>query len=118
MNKICYGCGVKLQSSDELKEGYVPEAKIDTADYCMRCFKMMHYGTIIKNREPKTVNSIVGTVNKNAKYVVFLIDFINIFDDVIKIFKSIKVPKVLVVSKSDIIPKNVSFSQLLENDDL
>lgn len=112
MSKICFGCGSKLQFFDEKKEGYVPETKYETADYCMRCFKMMHYGTIVKNREPKTINSIVSSVNKNAKYVVFLVDFINIFDDVIKIFKSIKVPKVLVVSKSDIIPKNVSFSQI------
>ena len=112
MSKICFGCGVKLQCTDKEKDGYVPSERYDTAKYCMRCFKMIHYGKYEKNREPKSIASIVNAVNKNAHFVVFLTDFINIFDDVIKIFKSIKVPKVLVVSKSDIIPKNVSFSQV------
>ena len=28
MNKICFGCGVKLQSTDKEKLGYVPEKKL------------------------------------------------------------------------------------------
>lgn len=72
----------------------------------------MHYGEENKTREPKSVESIIRTVNKNGKYVVFLVDFINVFDEVINIFKSIRVPKTLVISKSDIIPKNVSFDQI------
>lgn len=112
MSKICYGCGAKLQFTDETKEGYVPTAKYEEADYCMRCFKSMHYGKDIKSNVPKTIKSIVSSVNNNAKNVVFMVDFINVFDTVINIFKEIKVPKTLVISKSDIIPKNVSFAQI------
>lgn len=112
MSKICFGCGEKLQFVDKDKSGYIPKEKIDTSEYCQKCFRLMHYGEVVKNSEPKTIKEIVNTVNKNAKYVVFLTDFINIFDQVVKIFKSIKVPKILVISKSDIIPTNVSFNQI------
>ncbi len=112
MSRICFGCGAKLQSEDEKKEGFVPLAKLEESKYCKRCFRLMHYGETEKSREPKSVSSIVNSVNKNAKFVVFMVDFINIFDEVMDIFRRIKVPKVLVISKSDIIPKNVSFSQI------
>lgn len=112
MSKICYGCGVKLQSIDEEKEGYIPLEKYDTSVYCKRCFRLMHYGDTSKNHTPKSIEEILKTVNKNAKFVVFMVDFINIFDEVMDIFKRIKVPKILVISKSDIIPKNVSFEAI------
>lgn len=112
MSKVCFGCGAKMQCTVPGKMGYIREEKIDTSEYCERCYKMIHYGEYEKNTEPKSTKDIVSTLNKNAKYVVFLVDFIDIFDDVINIFKSIKVEKTLVVSKSDIIPKNVSFDQI------
>ncbi len=112
MNKICLGCGVRLQSNDEDKDGYVPKERAETAEYCKRCFRMMHYGERKSAMVPKSAQEIVKTVNKNAKYVVFLTDFIDVFDETMEIFRSIKVPKTLVISKSDIIPKNVSFEQI------
>lgn len=112
MSKVCFGCGAKMQCTNKEKPGYVKEEKFDTSEYCSRCYKMIHYGEYEKNIEPKSKKEIITTLNKNAKYVVFLVDFIDIFDEVINIFKSIKVPKTLVVSKSDIIPKNVSFDQI------
>ena len=112
MSKICLGCGVKLQTNDKNKDGYIREDKYDTSIYCERCFKMMHYGEYTQVNEPKSIDDIVSSVNKNAKYVVFMSDFINIFDRVVDIFKSIKTPKTLVISKSDIIPKNVSFEEI------
>ena len=112
MSKICFGCGVKLQCTDETKDGYIKESKYDTSLYCERCYKISHYGEYKFVNEPKSIESIIDSVNKNAKYVVFMSDFINIFDKVMDIFKSIKVPKVLVISKSDIIPKNVSFNEI------
>lgn len=112
MNKICFGCGIKLQSNDKFKDGYIRIDKYDTAIYCERCYQMLHYGKYKKVEEPKSIDTIVNSVNNNAKYVVFMCDFINLFDKVIALFKSIKVPKILVISKSDIIPKNVSFSEI------
>lgn len=112
MNKICFGCGIKLQSENKEKDGYVREDKCDTSVYCERCYRTLHYGEYTKSCEPKSIDNIVKSVNKNAKYVVFMCDFINIFDEVINIFKSIKREKALVISKSDIIPKNVSYTTI------
>ena len=112
MSKVCFGCGAKMQCTNKDNIGYVREDKIDTSEYCERCYKMIHYGEYEKNKEPKNKQEMIAAINKNAKYVVFLVDFIDIFDEAINIFKAIKVPKVLVVSKSDIIPKNVSFDQI------
>lgn len=112
MSKICFGCGAKLQSTNKESEGFIPEQKLEESKYCQRCFRMIHYGENRPAKEPKSTTSIINTVNKNAEFAVFMVDFINIFDDVMAIYKRIKVPKVLVISKSDIIPKNVSFSQI------
>ncbi len=112
MNKICFGCGAKLQAQDESMEGYVPLEKLETSDYCKRCFRMIHYGEKKSALVPKSTKEIVRAVNKNAKMAVFMTDFVNVTDEVMGIYASIQVPKLLVISKSDIIPKNVSFDQI------
>lgn len=112
MSRICFGCGAKLQSSDKEKNGYVIESKLEDAKYCERCFKMINYGENIKNKEPKTTEEIVKTLNKNASFVVFTSSFIDINYDIINIYKKIKVKKILVITKSDIIPKSVSYEEI------
>lgn len=112
MNKICFGCGAKLQSEDFSKPGYIPESKKEVAEYCQRCFRMIHYGESKKSSKPKSTEAIINAVNKNAGFAVFMVDFIDIYDDVMNVYKDIKVPKVLVISKSDIIPKNVSYNTI------
>lgn len=113
MNKICYGCGCKLQSEDETKEGYIPKTKED-AIYCMRCFKIMHYGIIKEEKEPKTINNIVKSINQDNRFVIFLIDFLNINSKVINIYKKIRQNKLLLISKSDIIPKSINKQGLIK----
>ena len=44
LNRICKGCGSSLQCKNIYKEGYIKATKIDTAEYCERCFKILHYG--------------------------------------------------------------------------
>ncbi len=112
MSKICYGCGVKLQYSNPSELGYVPEKKIDTSNYCMRCFRSIHYGKIEKNHEPKSTKYIIDNVNKHAKFACFMTGFIEISDEIMDLYHKLKVPKMLIISKSDIIPKNVSYSQI------
>lgn len=108
MNKICYGCGIKLQSSCKDNPGYVPKAKIDDSLYCMRCFRMIHYGEVKTENTPKDAKEIVNKINKDVRFVIFLVDFLNINDEVIQIFKSIKKEKMLVVNKCELIPKHIS----------
>ena len=107
MNKVCFGCGALMQSVDSKRLGYVNESKMDEAQYCERCFKIIHYNdkSVVKLNN---VNSyVIETTNNLADYVYFLIDFLNLNKETLDIFKAIKKPKTLIISKSDIIPKSI-----------
>ena len=114
MNKICFGCGSKLQSEDKEKEGYIPREKYDNSVYCQRCFRIIHYGDTKELTAPKSINLIINSINKDNKYVLFLVDFITLNSDIIKVFKKIKRPKTLVVSKCDIIPKSIKYDKIIK----
>lgn len=106
MNKICFGCGSKLQSEDKEKLGYVPVGKEDS-EYCMRCFRMIHYGENKEVVTPKDIHEIINKINKDNKFVIFLTDFLNISNHTLDIFKSIKKDKLLVVNKCELLPNDV-----------
>lgn len=114
MNKICFGCGVKLQSHSKDNPGYVPESKLEDSAYCMRCFRMIHYGESNVTNTPKEAKEIVNKINKDNRFVIFLVDFLNINDEVIKIFKSIKKEKMLVVNKCELMPKHIKRERVRE----
>lgn len=108
MNKlICYGCGIKLQSNDQNKDGYIPNNKLDKGGYCQRCFKIMNYGEQSKSNTPKTINNIINSINQDNKFVIFLVDFLSINSNLIDIFNKIKSDKLLLVSKTDLILKSI-----------
>ena len=113
MIKICYGCGVKLQSEKEGKEGYIPLNKIENSSYCKRCFQLMHYGKTTIEDVPKENKTIISAVNNAKESAVFLIDFLNINSEVINLFKDIKCPKVLVISKIDALPFTIKQNNLI-----
>ena len=108
MSKICYGCGAILQTSDIEKKGYIPANKLNDSSYCMRCFRMMHYGDEARFSTPKEAKEIINKINKDNRFVIFLVDFLNINDEVIKLFKSIKKRKLLVINKCELLPPSVS----------
>ncbi len=112
MNKICYGCGIKLQSDDPDKEGYIPKEKKDSP-YCMRCYKLMHYGKDISTLIPKTDYTIDKT-NNNDDFVIFLVDFLSINNEVINLFNSIKKEKIFLISKYDLIKQYIKESSIKE----
>ena len=108
MSKICYGCGSKLQYKDLDKEGYIPKDKYDEGGYCQRCFKLIHYGINNASNTPKSIEQIISAVNGDDKFVIFLCDFLSLSDKVLDIFKKINKRKLLLISKSDIIPSGVN----------
>lgn len=112
MNKICFGCGAKLQCIDKNKIGYIPESKINTSSYCMRCYKLTHYGVEINDKEPKKINEILYLVNKDNKHTIFMCDILNLSDKVIDIYNKIKGKKILLISKIDILPKDIKIDKL------
>ena len=101
MNR-CQGCGIILQNNDVNKLGYIPKEKINET-LCERCFRLIHYNDL-KIVELPAID-ILEKINKNGKYVFFLTDLLNINNEVINTFKSIKIPKTLIISKIDYLPK-------------
>ena len=107
MSKKCIGCGTTLQSSNKEEKGYIREDKIKDSSYCERCFKIIHYNERIVTNLDNINSYILKEVNKKAKYVYFLVDLLNINSETITTFKDITVPKTLIISKLDIIPKSI-----------
>lgn len=107
MSKKCIGCGSIIQHEDKNKIGYAPIPKSGEAKYCERCFKITHYNEKLILPLENINEYIIDEVNKNSKYVFFMIDLLNINEETINTFKSINVPKTLIISKLDIIPKSI-----------
>ena len=109
----CIGCGVILQNKDKNKVGYTPKEKITNNMYCERCFKINNYNTKFITKLDNINSYIISNINKKAKYVLFLIDYLNISTETINTYHQIKVKKSLVISKLDIIPKSINKEKLI-----
>ena len=84
MTKKCLGCGATLQDSDSRILGYTPKL---SNDLCMRCFKLKHYGENLNNSKVQDNASIINHINKTKATVLFLVDFLNINNVIIKLTK-------------------------------
>ena len=110
MIKKCLGCGVKLQSVDENGLGYIPSDK----DYCMRCFKLTHYNNFTKAYYEVNPSVILKKLEHKKGFGIFVLDLVNFNREAFSYYLKIKMPKVLVVNKCDIIPKNISYLKIKE----
>lgn len=109
MNK-CLGCGAILQSDNELLKGYIPENEKDK-QLCMRCFRLQHYNEF-KMVEGLSNEDILNRLNTSKGYVFFLVDLLNINEEVLKIYKSINLAKEILISKCDYIPKSIKQNKI------
>lgn len=116
----CIGCGVKLQSSNPEKAGYVKEiVLIENGDnvYCKRCHDVIHH-----NKKYEDVNDVEGYYNKikNIKstksLILLLVDIFDINNSFIpKLANYVGKNEVLVlVNKIDIIPKTMKLKNIEE----
>lgn len=112
MTKICIGCGIKLQNTDKEKLGFTPDLN---NPLCMRCFKLKNYGILLDTGKIQDNEKLLLSINKKKGLVIFLVDFLNIYKEAIDLFKNIKLKKVLVITKSDLIPKNIQINVLVKN---
>lgn len=108
----CKGCGIILQSEDKKKIGYTPDIK---NELCQRCFKLKNYNTLINNGVNIDNDKLIKRINSLNVYVLFLVDFLNIDSEAMDLYKKIKVNKTLVITKEDIIPKNIIKDRLIKN---
>ena len=110
--KYCIGCGIKLQDSNMLFEGYTPDL---SNDICSRCFKLRNYGEYeINTKSNEEYIDILRTVNETKDLVLYVVDLLNIEKDIKVIREYIKNRLILVLTKRDILPKSLNDDKLLD----
>ena len=107
--KKCKGCGAVLQYTDKEKAGYAPD---ESFEYCQRCFRLTHYGDISGLRKSLNDNREVIEYYKEVRDALFVL-IVDVFDGMIldqdpflEHFRGRKV--LLVINKTDLLPKNVT----------
>ena len=112
MIKKCSGCGITLQDKNVQEIGYTPNIN---NSLCMRCFKLKNYNELISSGDIINNKILLDSINKYNTFVIYLIDFFNITDETINIYKKINNKKVLVITKSDLIPNNIIKDKVIKN---
>ena len=113
--KKCLGCGSILQTDDVDKEGFVKSNVYAKSDYCERCFKIMHYGEYSVLDKKIDTDGIIRNINSD-KYacVAFLIDCLNINENLIKYINKFRVNKYILITKKDVLPKSLKEKKIIE----
>ena len=110
-DKYCIGCGIKLQDSNMLFEGYTPDL---SNDICSRCFKLKNYGEYqITTKSNDEYIDILKTVNDTKDLVLYVVDLLNVEKDIKMIREYIKNRLILVLTKRDILPLSVNDEKLI-----
>ena len=108
----CVGCGIKLQEKDKNELGYTPKLN---NELCERCFKLKNYNILTNKGINIDNDKLINKINELNTCVLFLVDFINLDSEVIDAYKKIKTKKVFIITKADIIPKNIKYQKLIQN---
>ncbi len=108
--KKCLGCGITLQDKDLNNIGYTPNIN---NDYCMRCFKTIHYGksSLVNNIDNELIIKKINILNY---FTFFITDLINL-DESIKLYRSITTKKILILNKIDLLPNNMNLLHIEDN---
>ena len=115
-NKVyCIGCGVKIQSEDQNKQGYLPksvvEKSIDGNLVCKRCFRLKNYNEVSDVQlGAEDFYQLIKTLSKKDALIVKVVDIFDFsgswIEDVVDIVGNNK-DIVLVANKLDLLPKSV-----------
>lgn len=108
----CVGCGIKLQNKNVNEVGYTPNLN---NELCERCFKLKNYNILTNKGINIDNDKLINKINELNTCVLFLVDFINLDSEVIEAYKKIKSKKILIITKADIIPKNIKYQKLIQN---
>ena len=110
-NKKCIGCGVILQNENILNIGYIPNIE---NDYCMRCFKVKNYGEYesISSKNEDYIN-ILKSVSRGKDLVLYIVDILNINENLHDIKEYLKNDIILVLNKRDILPRSVKDEKII-----
>ena len=109
--KKCIGCGIELQNENILNLGYTPN--LDN-DLCTRCFRVKNYGetsTIDKNNDDYV--EILKNISKTNDLVLYIVDILNIKENLDDIKEYLKNNIILVLNKRDVLPKSVKDEKII-----
>lgn len=113
MIRKCIGCGALLQSVDKNEPGYVIKKKINEAEYCERCFKVVHYGVSKVIDKKLDIEYFIRKIIADKLPILYLLDLTCISKSIVEPLKLIKNDVYLVLTKRDLIPKSVSDNKLI-----
>ena len=104
----CVGCGAILQDVNANEEGYTKNLN---NELCERCFNITHYNKYLKMPN-KDYSKIIQKIDGKGDLVLLVTDFLNLYnlDEI-----SLKSPVILVMTKADLLPKNINRDKLFNN---
>jgi ribosome biogenesis GTPase YqeH len=113
----CEGCGVRLQTEDSTKLGFIPDqAKSRVPIICQRCFRIKHYNEVSSAAlQQDDFLKILGHIGDTQSLVVHIVD---IFDFEGSLMGSLprfigSNPLLLVVNKIDLLPKVSNLNKIV-----
>ncbi len=113
MAKYCKGCGIALQNEDPQGLGFVPTLD---ANYCQRCYKIRHYGTVTVNMQQGIEsNQTLEKINTIDGVVFWIVDLFTFEASLISRLNQ-KLPGkeiIMVLTKRDVLPKTLSDEKVL-----
>jgi len=77
---ICSGCGVRIQTEDPNKPGYVPERALTRDEIiCQRCFRIRHYNEVSEVAlEPEDYRRMLEAIGERPAVVVMVVDLFDL----------------------------------------
>ncbi len=111
MSKYCSGCGVEMQDDNILGIGFTTSLE---NDMCMRCFRLKNYG------EYESVSSslvdysgIIEGINKTNDLVLYVVDVLNLPNNLQDVREMVKNDCILVLNKRDLLPLSIKEEKIL-----
>lgn len=111
-NKHCLGCGVELQDTNIMQEGYTNSIE---NDYCRRCFRIKNYGSYqVSTKSNEEYIEILKSIGETNDLVVYVVDVLNINKNIEFIRQYIDNKMILVLNKRDLLPKHTNEAKIIQ----
>jgi ribosome biogenesis GTPase YqeH len=115
MIRKCTGCGAYLQFDKPELGGYVEREAFEKATLCRRCFRMRCYGDyVFINKDNAEYIQMLKDINDTGDLVIYLVDILNISDNIKDLNKYLHNPIILVLNKIDLLPWSVNINKIIK----
>jgi len=112
MKKYCSGCGVLMQDDNILGLGFTTNLN---NDMCMRCFRLKNYGEYESVSSSQVdYQSIIEGINKTNDLVLYVVDILNLPNNLQDVREMISNDCILVLNKRDLFPLSIKDEKIQE----